>query len=231
MQNPMYGMPNYSFQSPFGNGMNVSYQSQQLPHYDIVKVNGRNGAEAFQMGPNSQVLLLDETAPVLWLASTDGAGYKTVSAFDISLHQDQQQTQILGNGICNLGYEIQRNVGQLGKEVALSQANLAQQVSSAQSDLSSQLAQCCCTTQRAIDGVNYNQAINTASINVNIDAKFAAMEKNQLEQTIAAQLAQIFQLQLAQQMNNVVRYPNGFTYNAGMSPFCGVAALVVKEGI
>ena len=82
-------------------------------------------------------------------------------------------------------------------------------------------AQCCCTTQRAIDGVNYNQAINTASINANIDAKFAAMEKNQLEQTIAAQQAQISQLQLAQQMNNVVRYPNGFTYNAGMSPFCG----------
>lgn len=128
--------------------------------------------------------------------------------------QNQQQTQILG-------YEMQRNVGQLGKEVALSQANLAQQVSSAQSDLSSQLAQCCCTTQRAIDGVNYNQAINTASINANIDAKFAAMEKNQLEQTIAAQQAQISQLQLAQQMNNVVRYPNGFTYNAGMSPFCG----------
>lgn len=135
--------------------------------------------------------------------------------------QNQQQTQILGNGICNLGYEMQRNVGQLGKEVALSQANLAQQVSSAQSDLSSQMAQCCCTTQRAIDGVNYNQAINTASINANIDAKFAAMEKNQLEQTIAAQQAQISQLQLAQQMNNVVRYPNGFTYNAGMSPFCG----------
>ena len=132
--------------------------------------------------------------------------------------QNQQQTQILGNGICNLGYEMQRNVGQLGKEVALSQANLAQQVSS---DLSSQMAQCCCTTQRAIDGVNYNQAINTASINANIDAKFAAMEKNQLEQTIAAQQAQISQLQLAQQMNNVVRYPNGFTYNAGMSPFCG----------
>lgn len=94
MQNPMYGMPNYSFQSPFGNGMNTSYQNQQLPHYDIVKVNGRNGAEAFQMGPNSQVLLLDETAPVLWLASTDGAGYKTVSAFDISPHQDQQQTML-----------------------------------------------------------------------------------------------------------------------------------------
>lgn len=135
--------------------------------------------------------------------------------------QNQQQTQILGNGICNLGYELQGNIAQLGKDVALSQANLAQQVSGAQADISAQLAQCCCTTQRAIDSVNYNQAINTASINANIDAKFAAMEKNQLEQTIAAQQAQISQLQLAQQMNNVVRYPNGFTYNAGMSPFCG----------
>lgn len=135
--------------------------------------------------------------------------------------QNRQQTQILGNGICNLGYEMQGSISQLGKDVALSQANLAQQVSGAQADLSAQLAQCCCTTQRAIDSVNYNQAINTASINANIDAKFAAMEKNQLEQTIAAQQAQISQLQLAQQMNNVVRYPNGFTYNAGMSPFCG----------
>ena len=159
---------------------------------------------------NSQFLLLDESAPILWLASTDGAGYKTVSAFDISPHQNQQQTQILGNGICNLGYEMQGSISQLGKDVALNQANLAQQVSGAQADLSAQLAQCCCTTQRAIDSINYNQAINTASINANIDAKFAAMEKNQLEQTIAAQ-----------QMNNVVRYPNGFTYNAGMSPFCG----------
>ena len=221
MDNQMYGMPNYGFQNPFSTNAGMNYQTQQLPHYDIVKVNGRNGAEAFQMGPNSHVLLLDESVPILWLASTDGAGYKTVSAFDISPHQNQQQTQILGNGICNLGYEMQGSIGQLGKDVALSQANLAQQVSGAQADLSAQLAQCCCTTQRAIDSVNYNQAINTASINANIDAKFAAMEKNQLEQTIAAQQAQISQLQLAQKMNNVVRYPNGFTYNAGMSPFCG----------
>lgn len=91
MNNQMYGMPNYGFQNPFSTNVSMNYQTQQLPHYDIVKVNGRNGAEAFQMGPNSQILLLDETAPILWLASTDGAGYKTVTAFDISPHQDQQQ--------------------------------------------------------------------------------------------------------------------------------------------
>lgn len=45
------------------------------------------------------------------------------------------------------------------------------------------------------------------------------MSQAQFEQL--KQQAQISQLQLAQQMNNVVRYPNGFTYNAGMSPFCG----------
>lgn len=135
--------------------------------------------------------------------------------------QNQQQTQILGNGICNLGYEMQRNIGQLGKEVALGQANLQLQASNNAADLSQQLATCCCTTQRAIDGVNYNNAINTASINANIDAKFAALEKNSLEQKIADQAAQIQQLQLTQQMTGVVRYPNGFVYSAGNSPFCG----------
>lgn len=31
-------------------------------------------------------------------------------------------------------------------------------------NLSSQLAECCCTTQRAIDGVNYNMATNTCAL-------------------------------------------------------------------
>ena len=41
----------------------------------IVRVSGRPGAEAYQMAPNSEVLLLDETAPIVWLKTTDGAGY------------------------------------------------------------------------------------------------------------------------------------------------------------
>ena len=61
-----------------------TYQHQQ----QIVKVNGRNGAETYQMPPNSSALLLDESAPIVWLAQTDGAGYKTLTAYDITLHQD-----------------------------------------------------------------------------------------------------------------------------------------------
>lgn len=55
------------------------YSSNQ----QIIRVNGENGARALQMQPNSSVLLLDETAPIVWLAQTDGAGYKTVSPYKI----------------------------------------------------------------------------------------------------------------------------------------------------
>lgn len=62
------------------NGMNM----KNLPHYEVIRVNGRAGAEAFQMGENSSVLLLDETANIIWFAQTDGAGYKTLTPFTIT---------------------------------------------------------------------------------------------------------------------------------------------------
>lgn len=40
------------------------------------------------MQPNSDILLLDETAPIIWLAKTDGAGYKTLEPYDISPHKE-----------------------------------------------------------------------------------------------------------------------------------------------
>ena len=58
-----------------------------MPQYDIVKVNGENGANAFQMGPNSKILLLDESAPIVWFVQTDGAGYKTVTPYTITPYQ------------------------------------------------------------------------------------------------------------------------------------------------
>lgn len=69
-----------------------------------------------------------------------------------------------------------------------------------------------CETQRAIDNVKYEAAMNTAAINSNIDAKFNRIEKGQLEQQIAAQAAQIQQLQLNAALCGVVRYPNQSVY-------------------
>jgi hypothetical protein len=84
---------------------------------------------------------------------------------------------------------------------------------------SAQAQQCCCETNRNIDSVRYENAMNTAAINANIDAKFSALEKGQLEQTIANQQNQINQLYLQSQLCGIVRYPNATTYGAGVNPF------------
>lgn len=121
---------------------------------------------------------------------------------------DDRLTNI-GNGICNLGYEMQGNIGQLDKEMALAQNGTNMAIMQSANGIQAQLAECCCTTQRAIDGVN-----------ANMEAKFAALEKSQLEQRIAEQSARIASLEMDNRMCGVVRYPNGYTYNAGPSPFC-----------
>lgn len=64
---------------------------QNLPRQEIVKVNGQNGARAFQMAPNSSALLLDESAPIIWLVQTDGAGYKTEIPYSITPYQAQPE--------------------------------------------------------------------------------------------------------------------------------------------
>lgn len=121
---------------------------------------------------------------------------------------DDRLTNI-GNGICNLGYEMQGSIGQLGKEMALAQNGTNMTIMQSANGIQAQLAECCCTTQRAIDGVN-----------ANMEAKFAALEKSQLEQRIAEQSARIASLEMDNRMYGVVRYPNGYAYNAGPSPFC-----------
>ena len=71
--------------------VNPAYLSQMnhaANSNQIIKVNGRGGAEAYQMPPNSQVLLLDETQPLLWLKQTDGAGYPSLTAYDIKPHEE-----------------------------------------------------------------------------------------------------------------------------------------------
>lgn len=81
----MYG----DYYNPYNYLSNQQWQNSNLRNkQEIIKVNGKNGAEAFQMMPNSQALLLDETAPIVWLVQTDGAGYKTISAFDLTPHEE-----------------------------------------------------------------------------------------------------------------------------------------------
>ena len=79
-QNP-YLSP-YGMQQPL-QGTQMSFANQQ----QVVRVNGENGARTYQLGANSSALLLDESGLMVWLVTSDGAGYKTVSAYDITPHQ------------------------------------------------------------------------------------------------------------------------------------------------
>ena len=102
--------------------------------------------------------------------------------------------------------ELQRDVGGL----AVGQANLLAKENETG-----------CNILRAIDGVNYNAAMNTASINANTTAVgqkiLDAIAYNKME----SMQNRINQLELQNALNGVVRYPQGWTYNAGNSPFCG----------
>lgn len=68
------------------NLMTQSMNQQQAIH--TVKVNGRNGAEAFALAPNSDTLLLDTSDAIIWFVQTDGAGYKTITPYDITPHKE-----------------------------------------------------------------------------------------------------------------------------------------------
>lgn len=57
---------------------------------EVVKVNGRAGAEAYHLDANSSSLLLDQTAPIVWLVQTDGAGYKSITGYDITEHKEEK---------------------------------------------------------------------------------------------------------------------------------------------
>lgn len=68
------------------------YNAQQ-PFYtgQITRVNGENGARAFNMMPNSSAILLDEHDPLIWLCLTDGAGYKTIKPYTITEYVPEPQ--------------------------------------------------------------------------------------------------------------------------------------------
>jgi len=80
--------------------------------------------------------------------------------------------------------------------------------------------QCCCSTLRAIDGVNYANAQNTAAINANTTAQVQKVLDAMSENKIDALRGRINQLELDRAVAGVVRYPTTFSYNAGQSPFC-----------
>ena len=73
-----------NFQNPY---FNPFPQQPMIQPTQVTRVNGENGERAYTIGPNSSALLLDESGLIVWLVTSDGAGYKSVTPYDITPHQ------------------------------------------------------------------------------------------------------------------------------------------------
>lgn len=91
-------------------------------------------------------------------------------------------------------------------------------VETALTGMAGQMQNCCCETLRAVDGVNYNNAINTAAINANTTAQTQKILDAIMGNRMADMQSQINALQLQAATANVLRYPNAWTFNGGVFP-------------
>lgn len=127
----------------------------------------------------------------------------------------------VGNGLCTLGYEMQGDIGQLGREVALAQAGTNTTIMQTGNGIQGQIAQCCCDNRLATANLSAQMDRQTCDITTAIhaegEATRALMQANELQ----ALRDKVASLEMDNRMCGVVRYPNGLTYSAGSSPFCG----------
>lgn len=63
-------------------------QPQQQPIHGFVYVTGLEGAKAYQMPPNSEMPLFDSGGDVMYIKTTDGAGFPTIKICDVSEKAD-----------------------------------------------------------------------------------------------------------------------------------------------
>lgn len=98
----------------------------------------------------------------------------------------------------------------VAKDIQMALSTQINGVANMETSILDKVQSCCCETQRAIDGVNYNNAMNTSKI-------LEALAQNKIE----ALQSQVSALQLQNAVSGVVRYPMSTTYNAGVPPFNG----------
>ena len=85
MYNPynIYGTQNipniYNNQMPLN-----TLQNQPVSNNNLIRVNGIDGAKAYQMPPNSTTALFDGNDDLMYIKITDGAGFPTIKIYNFS---------------------------------------------------------------------------------------------------------------------------------------------------
>ena len=81
-------------------------------------------------------------------------------------------------------------------------------------------SECCCNILRAIDGVNYNAAMNTAAVNANTTAQVQRVLDYLTTSDNQKLRDENMMLRMQGMTQDLVRYPTTTAYNAGFNPFC-----------
>lgn len=144
------------------------------------------------------------------LAAVNAGTAQSVATTNQTFHDSLMANQ-------NLYNEVARDIGNLamGQTSILANQN-----------------ECCCGTKMLVSeigaGINaniaqnrYEAAMNTANINANTTAQTQRILDAIAQDKIEALQNQVNQLQLAQAVAGVVRYPMATTYSSGCNPFCG----------
>lgn len=89
------------FQNPYANllAQNQYYNPQmnnqqiypQEQTQNLIRVNGIGGAKTYQMAPNSTVALFDSNEDIMYIKTTDGAGFPSIRTFSFTEVKEQNK--------------------------------------------------------------------------------------------------------------------------------------------
>lgn len=148
------------------------------------------GGNGFGFGGRGQAATTDEVAAGFNFSGINNK-LNELTAGQASINQN------LGNAICQLGYQDAQHTY----------------------DLSRQIADCCCTTQRGIDGVKFDMANYNAATNATITAGVQKiLDKMCADQTAALQ-ARVQSLELQQALCGIPR-TSPYGYGIYAYPTC-----------
>lgn len=78
-QNPYASLiPQNQYYNPQMNNQQIFPQEQSQ---NLIRVNGIDGAKAYQMNANSTVALFDSNEDIMYIKNTDGAGFPSIRMF------------------------------------------------------------------------------------------------------------------------------------------------------
>ena len=209
-----------------------------MDNYSLSDIASVAGNENGFGGNSAWVLILLFAMIFGWGGNGFGGNNNAATTADIQRAVDLNGIQ---QGQANIGAELQRGINEINANtnhvaydnlgeirdvqaaVATGDANIINQLTA----MAANQQNCCCTTQRAIDNVNYNLATQSAAIQANDTANTQKILDAIATNRMADMQNQISQLQLANAVAGVVRYPQASTYYAGNNPFgtCGCGNL------